>query len=57
VAAPRRKLVRELRQLRGQVLTTALVMVSGIGTMVMALTNCQAPADTRALFCGEYRFA
>ena len=57
MAAPRRKLVRELRQLRGQVLTTALVMVSGIGTMVMALTNCQAPADTRALFCGEYRFA
>ncbi len=52
-----RKLLRELRQLRGQVLAIALVMVGGIGTMVMALTNYHALADTRALYYGEYRFA
>ncbi|MBB5014260.1 FtsX-like permease family protein [Rehaibacterium terrae] len=52
-----RKLLRELRQLRGQVLAIALVMVGGIGTMVMALTNYDALADTRALYYGEYRFA
>lgn len=52
-----RKLVRELWQLRGQVLAIALVMVGGIGTMVMALTNYQSLTDTRSLFYAEYRFA
>ena len=35
----------------------ALVMVGGIGTMVMALSNYHALSDTRALFYDEYRFA
>lgn len=52
-----RKLLREFAQLRGQVLAIAMVMVGGIGMMVMALSNYNALADTRALFYGEYRFA
>ena len=52
-----RKLLREFLQLRGQVLAIALVMIGGIGTMVMAITNYDALADTRALFYAEYRFA
>jgi putative ABC transport system permease protein len=57
VRALHRKLWRELRQLRGQVIAIALVMVGGISTMVMAQTNYAALAETRALYYGEYRFA
>jgi putative ABC transport system permease protein len=57
VTALHRKLWRELRLLRGQVIAITLVMVGGIGTMVMALSNYQALSDTRALYYGEYRFA
>jgi putative ABC transport system permease protein len=52
-----RKLLRELRQLRGQVIAIGLVMVGGIGTMVMAQTNYASLDGTRALFYAEYRFA
>jgi putative ABC transport system permease protein len=52
-----RKLWRELRQLRGQVIAIGLVMVGGIGTMVMAQTNYAALDGTRALYYAEYRFA
>ncbi len=52
-----RKLWRELWQLRGQVLAITLVMASGIGTMVMALSNHGALSDTRTLYYSEYRFA
>jgi len=57
VTALHRKLWRELRLLRGQVIAIALVMVGGIGTMVMAQTNYAALAETRALYYAEYRFA
>lgn len=52
-----RKLIRELWQLRGQVLAIALVMTAGIGMMVMALSNHAALSDTRDLYYSEYRFA
>jgi putative ABC transport system permease protein len=57
VSVLHRKLRRELRQLRGQVIAIALVMTGGIGTMVMAQSNYGALAGTRALYYGEYRFA
>lgn len=52
-----RKLWRELRQLRGQVLAIAAVMVAGIATMVMAQGNYHALSQTRDLYYAEYRFA
>lgn len=57
VKALHRKLLREIVQLRGQVLAIALVMVGGIGTMVMALGNYNALSRTRAQFYAEYGFA
>ena len=57
MTALHRKLLREIVQLRGQVLAIALVMVGGIGTMVMALGNYNALSRTRALFYAEYGFA
>jgi putative ABC transport system permease protein len=57
VTALHRKLWRDLRQLRGQVVAIALVVIGGIGTMVMAQSNYGALADTRALYYAEYRFA
>ena len=52
-----RKLWRDFRNLRGQVVAITLVMVGGLGTMVMAQTNYGALAETRALYYAEYRFA
>ncbi len=57
MTALHRKLWRELRLLRGQVIAIALVMVGGIATMVMAQTNYAALAGTRDLYYAEYRFA
>lgn len=51
------KLWRDFWQLRGQSLAIALVVVGGIATMVMAVTNHQALSDTRARFYETYRFA
>ena len=51
------KMLRDLHQLRGQMVAIALVMVGGIGTMVMALSNYHALSDTRALYYDQYRFA
>ncbi|HSR64162.1 MAG TPA: ABC transporter permease [Xanthomonadaceae bacterium] len=52
-----RKLLREYAQLRGQAIAIALVLIGGIATMVMAMGNHHALADTRATFYREYRFA
>ncbi len=52
-----KKVWRELFALKGQVGAIALVMVGGIGTMVLALTNYHALERTRALYYAEYRFA
>lgn len=51
------KLWRDFWQLRGQSLAIALVVIGGIATMVMAVTNHQALSDTRARFYETYRFA
>ncbi len=52
-----RKLLREFAQLRGQVLAIAVVMATGIATMVMAQGNYHALSQTRDAYYGEYRFA
>lgn len=52
-----RKLWRELRHLRGQVVAISLVMIGGIGTLVMALTNYHSLERTRARYYAEFRFA
>ncbi|MDY0022432.1 ABC transporter permease [Arenimonas caeni] len=52
-----RKLWRELRQLRGQTIAIALVLVAGIATVVMSLTAYRALHDTRERFYAGYRFA
>lgn len=57
MSALRRKLWRELRQLRGQVLAIALVLAAGIGTWVMASSNHDTLAETRDRYYAEYRFA
>ncbi len=41
-----RKLLRDLWRLRGQVLAIALVMSSGIGVLVMALTTVESLEET-----------
>ena len=51
------KLWRDFWQLRGQSLAIALVVIGGIATMVMAVTNHQALSDTRGRFYETYRFA
>lgn len=57
MSALRRKLLREYAQLRGQALAIALVLVGGIATMVMAMGNYHALADTRDAYYRDYRFA
>lgn len=52
-----RKVWREFRHLRGQVLAIALVMIGGIATMVMSLSNLYVLQDTRAAFYRDQRFA
>ena len=51
------KLWRELRQMRGQALAIAAVVVAGVATMVMAQGNHHALSETRARYYAEYRFA
>src|SRR5690606_15740509 len=57
VKALQRKLLREFRQLRGQALAIAAVMVAGIATLVMAQGNHAALSDTRDRYYADYRFA
>ncbi len=51
------KLWRDFWLLRGQSLAIALVVIGGIATMVMAMTNHQALSDTRDRFYERNRFA
>lgn len=57
MTALRKKLWRDLGQLRGQIIAIALVMAGGIGMVVMANSNHDTLADTRARYYAEYRFA
>lgn len=52
-----RKLLRDFWQLRSQALAIALVLVAGVATLVMALSNDQALNDTREAYYDEYRYA
>lgn len=52
-----RKLWRDFWQLRGQSLAIALVVMGGIATLVMAMSNHHALTETRARFYEQYRFA
>jgi len=52
-----RKLLRDLWRLRGQVLAIALVMASGIGVLVMALTTVESLEQTARAYYERYRFA
>jgi putative ABC transport system permease protein len=51
------KLYRDLWRLRGQVLAIALVMASGIGVLVMALTAVEALEQTARAYYERYAFA
>lgn len=57
MTALRRKLWRDLAQMRGQTVAIALVLTAGLATLVMSLSTYRSLADTRELFYGEYRFA
>jgi putative ABC transport system permease protein len=51
-----RKLLRDLWRLRGQVLAIALVMASGVGVLVMALTTVESLEETAVAYYERYRF-
>lgn len=57
MTALRRKLWRDLAQMRGQTLAIAMVLAAGLATLVMSLSTYRSLADTRERFYGEYRFA
>lgn len=52
-----RKLFRDLWRLRGQVLAIALVMASGVGVLVMALTMVESLHETTVAYYERYSFA
>ena len=52
-----RKLLRDLWRLRGQVLAIALVMASGVGVLVMALTTVESLQETAVAYYERYSFA
>lgn len=51
------KLFRDLLHLRGQVLAVGLVVASGVGVLVMALSVHQALKETSEAYYERYRFA
>lgn len=51
-----RKLLRDLWRLRGQVIAIALVMASGIGVLVMALTTVESLEQTAIAYYERYGF-
>jgi putative ABC transport system permease protein len=52
-----RKLLRDLGQMRGQVLAIAVVIAGGMATLIMALTSLDSLYLTRESFYRDYRFA
>ncbi len=52
-----RKLLRELWRLRGQVMAIALVIASGVATLVMSLSTIDALEETTKAYYERYRFA
>jgi putative ABC transport system permease protein len=51
------KLRRDLWKLRGQVLAVALVIASGVATLVMSLSTIEALQETTDAYYQRYRFA
>lgn len=51
-----KKLMRDLWKLRGQVLAVALVIGSGVATLVMSLSTIEALEDTTEAYYQRYRF-
>ncbi len=51
------KLIRDLWQMRGQVLAIAAVIVGGVATLVMSLSTYDSLLETRDRFYQQYRFA
>lgn len=51
------KLFRDLWRLRGQVLAIALVIASGVATLLMAIATVEALRDTTETYYQRYRFA
>jgi putative ABC transport system permease protein len=52
-----RKLVRDLWQMKGQVLAICLVIACGVATFVMSLSTLQTLQKTQAAYYERYRFA
>src|SRR6516162_5121827 len=52
-----RKLVRDLWQMKGQVLAICLVIACGVATFVMSLSTLQTLRRTQAAYYERYRFA
>jgi putative ABC transport system permease protein len=57
VSALDRKLLRDLWQMRGQVLAIAAVIMGGVATLVMALSTYDSLLTTRDRFYRDYAFA
>jgi putative ABC transport system permease protein len=52
-----RKLLRDLWGMKGQALAIAMVIVSGVATLVISLSTLDSLRETRAAFYREHRFA
>lgn len=52
-----RKLIRDLWQMKGQILAISIVIVGGVSTFVMLKSTMDSLYRTRARFYKEYRFA
>jgi putative ABC transport system permease protein len=52
-----RKLFRDLRGMKGQALAIAMVIVSGVATLVVSLSTLDSLRETRADFYRDYRFS
>lgn len=52
-----RKLLRDLRGMKGQALAIAMVVVSGVATLVISLSTLDSLRESRSAFYRDYRFA
>lgn len=57
MSALNRKLARDMWRLRGQVVAIALVIASGVATLLMAMATVEALEDTTETYYQRYRFA
>ena len=57
LSALTRKLLRDLAQMKGQVVAICPVMACGVATFVMSLTTLQSLSASQATYYDRYRFA